>query len=357
MMNKKPIFAIDLGLKQTKMRSEKTKKSFPSFFTYFEDLGTERMKFNDGKKISKYISNVEQDTEYAWGEDLRLVSDDVTVIDTLDFSNRYRTDEFRLLANFAMAELAKDFEEAKHNILDVVVVTGVPSNDYNEENIKDIMKAFKRDHTVQIDGQRYVVRCDEVHVMEQLIGTVYNEMLNDSGEIINESFFDDTVTVVDIGGGTVLVDTLRGLKIQPERSAQRDRGAYFLYDKILTKVYEKNIKGLTQPELELILRNPSKDGDYLFKPNKNESVNITDIVNTQVKRYTRDIKSFVKTTVKRTNDIDTFIFTGGGSNLINKKEIQNTFEYVTFAQDSEYANVNGYYKYGIAIQQEENGDE
>ena len=48
------------------------------------------------------------------------------------------------------------------------------------------------------------------------------------------------------------------------------------------------------------------------------------------------------------------LFTGGGSNLIDKELTQKAFKYTQFVQDSETANVKGYYKYGLAIELENN---
>lgn len=41
---------------------------------------------------------------------------------------------------------------------------------------------------------------------------------------------------------------------------------------------------------------------------------------------------------------DSPFFTGGGANLINKKEVWRAI----FIENSETANVNGFYKYGLA---------
>ena len=51
--------------------------------------------------------------------------------------------------------------------------------------------------------------------------------------------------------------------------------------------------------------------------------------------------------------IDTLFFTGGGANLINQKILKTTFTNAAIVKDTEVANVNGFYKYGLSQQAQE----
>ncbi|MBU8732513.1 hypothetical protein KM915_20915 [Cytobacillus oceanisediminis] len=358
------IFALDLGNKQTKMVSSKTLKNekngskvFPSIFCDYEELGEQATLFSSKKKIDKFATTKEDDFEFAWGKEINQVSTD-KFFDTLQFNNRYNSREFKLLTTFALGELARDFKEAENGIMECLVVTGVPSDDYSESTIKELMKVLSGDHQVSINETSYNIRVKEVLVMNQPIGTIYNEMLDKEGYIENESYFDDSVTVVDLGGGTFIVDTLHNLQLDQSKRLQHDEGAYSLYTKIIAYCVKDGIKGLDQYKLEQILREADPKEGYYFKPNKNESIDISKQVSKGIKKYTLERMNAISTAVKDTSIISKFIFTGGGANLIDRKITKEKFNYTHFVDDAESANVKGYYKYGQAYQLEnsENGD-
>ncbi|MBO0518428.1 hypothetical protein J0695_43015, partial [Streptomyces beijiangensis] len=70
----------------------------------------------------------------------------------------------------------------------------------------------------------------EVQVIPQSVGTVYNELLNNQGEINpeKEHYLEEEITVVDIGGGTILIDTLKNMNLATK--TQFTTGIYTLYD-------------------------------------------------------------------------------------------------------------------------------
>lgn len=351
------VFAIDLGNKQTKMVSSQTLKNevkgckvFPSVYAFYDDIGEKVSLFGRNKEISKYQTSKELDFEFAWGKDINKIKN-VKFMDTLDFtSNRYNTNEFRLLATFALGELAKDFDEAKEGILEVVLVTGIPSRDYNEESVKKLMKVYLGDHQVSIDGVSYNIRVKDVHVMNQPMGTIYNQTLDFEGNVVDTSYLSEIITVVDIGGGTFIVDTLNEMQLDTSMSGQENTGAIDLYQTIVTLCGKENIS-LTVYDVEEILRN--SNGEYFYKPNVNESYNISDIVSKAIKKYTYERINRINTIVKNTNIISRFLMTGGGSNLVNQEDMEKTFKYVEFVEDPETANPKGFYKAGIRIQLEE----
>lgn len=91
------------------------------------------------------------------------------------------------------------------------MVTGVPSDDFNESSVKDLINVLDGRHTITIDDISYTIDVKEVQVIPQSVGTVYNELLNNQGEINpeKEHYLEEEITVVDIGGGTILIDTLK----------------------------------------------------------------------------------------------------------------------------------------------------
>lgn len=341
------VIALDLGNKQTKMVSEKGTKIFPSNFAHYSKMGDSATIFKQKNTIDKYIVNFDQDFEYAWGKDINETINDDQLIKTMMFEGRYRTIEFKLLASFALGEVARDFEEAQEGLLECIVITGVPSSDFNEKDVADVVKSIKGDHNVVINGTSHNIRVKEVYVIPQPVGTIYNEMLDQNGEMVEESYLDENVTVTDVGGGTLLIDRLDNL--QRVTNEQEQNGAYSLYETIKKMVGDQGIKGLSENKIANILRSANVKDGYIYKPNKNESIDITEYVQKAMKQYTREIISSINSAIKGSSDIDRYVFTGGGANLIDHKQVKNQFKYVVFAKDSEIANVQGYYKYGKAL--------
>jgi|SRR5699024_6594901 len=339
------LFALDLGNIQTKIKSRKTEKVLPSKYAYYEDLGNQVTALRKGElDINEYEVNYDDTFSYAWGKDISQAKVK-SFIDTIGFNDRYSSDEFKKLVKFSIGELAKDFPVSKENILNVNVVTGVPTDEFNENSVKTIMDVIKGDHNVTINSVSYVIRVIEVKVLPQPIGTIYNEMLDDNGYIENEDYENETISVVDCGGGTVLIDTLHDMNLSKTERNQTEQGAHYLYDYIIADSLEYNLS-MNRNDVEKILRNQNEK--YIYSPNKNEKHDITNIVNKAITRYTSDLLNLVKTTLKDTSDIDTLFFTGGGANIINQSKVLKTFDRAIFINDSETANVNGFYKFGMA---------
>lgn len=365
------IFSLDLGNKQVKLISSKTleqkenkkketektlveklgAKVLPSHFLDYDDLGDQRTAIGGNQlHIDKYVSGMDKGFEYAWGTDLHLVHAEDRFISTIAFEDRYKRHEFKLLTDFALAELARDFEESKSGIMEVIVSTGVPTDDFNDAAIKDITTALLGDHNIVVNGDSLNIRVKEVHVNPQPVGTAYNEVLDIEGFIKEEqaSLLEEQVVVVDIGGGTLLIDTLKNMNLSNPRT-QKPTGVYDLYDRIVNLVTESGIKGITSYEVERILREANPKEGYFFKPNKNESFPITDQVNKAITKYTREVLNTINTTIKATLRNDTMLFTGGGSNVIRQEDARAQFKFARFVEDSEIANALGFYKFAKAM--------
>lgn len=349
------IFAMDLGNKQTKLYSEKTDKKgkvLPSHFIYSSDLGNDQTSiFKNTLNIHTYKTSFD-DEQYSWGADMHRLHIEDKFLDTISFENRYNTEDFKLLANFALAELASDFgKEAVNSILEVTVITGVPSDDFNETDVKHIMNVLDGDHTITRDGVNYIVRVKDVNVLPQAVGTVYNEILDDTGFVKSdkESLLEEEIVVNDIGGGTHLIDVLKNMNLSA--SYQSTSGIFVLYDMVVNSVKNNHPQGnsITVYEVEQILRQGNSDDGYVYKPSKNVSIDITKEVKSATRKYSREVINRINTSLKQSSSIDTMLFTGGGANLIDQKSVIDRYQHSIFVDQSETANVQGFYKYGVAL--------
>lgn len=343
------LFALDLGNRQVKLMSEVTTKVLPSYFVDAAEYGNrDVLAFAKSENTTHdYVSQRDSDFTYVWGKGLDVSGKFVT--DTIAFNNRYNSNEFRLLVDFSLAELAKDFKESSKGILDVVVVTGVPTEDYeNDDAINQITNSIKGDHSVTVDGEPYVIRVHDVYVLMQPVGTAIDAMVDSTGTIIEGNDVEEGfVGIVDVGGGTVIIDAFDRMNLDTQDRAQLEEGAYSLYNAIRNSVLTKLGHKITEYEVENIVRKGHLAESYVWSPNGREFVDLTNIVMTERKRYTRNVASAVKSTFKAMNRMKKVYVTGGTANLLIKAEFERVIPIASFVRGSETANVRGFYKYGI----------
>lgn len=352
------LFALDLGNRQVKLMSEKGTKVLPSYFVDVTEYGKRdaiTLTRTSEKTTSDYVSQRDSDFTYVWGTGLDVSRKNVT--DTLDFNTRYDTLEFKLLADFALAELARDFKDATKGILDVVVVTGVPTEDYEkDETITYITNALKGVHSATIDGTSYVINVHEVYVLMQPVGTAIDVMVETNGDIVEDNDIEEGyVGVVDAGGGTVLVDAFEKMNLDTKNRVQLEEGSHDLFTEIRNKVISLGHK-ITDHEVERLVRDGNAREVYTWSPNGRETIDLTSIVMKERKRYTRKIAQSVKSTYKAIARMRKIYVTGGTANLFVKEEFERVIKIAQFVPDSETANVRGYYKYGL-INEVTAGDE
>lgn len=343
------LFTLDLGNKQAKIMSRKALKVFPSYFIDVDEygkrdvLGVSKL---TTKTTSDYKSLNDPDMTYVWGPGLDVKMKNVT--ETIGFSNRYDSLEFQLLTDFALAELAKDFESANKFYIDVCVVTGVPTDDYDKPQvIEQITKTIKGVHNVVIDGKTYTVNVHDVFVSRQTVGTAIDVMVDDNLEIIEDNDVENGyIGIVDCGGGTILIDAFENMNLDVRNRRQLEDGSHTLFTDIRNKMVEKNLK-ITDHEVEQLLRNGDENKGYFWSENGNQIHDVTGIVMKQRRLYTRRLAQSVKSTYKKLGNMKRIYVTGGTANLLLQREFINNIPIAVFVKDSETATVRGYYKWGL----------
>ena len=337
------LFAMDLGNRQVKLMSEKGTKVLPAYYVDAAEYGNrDVLKFaKSDVKVHDYTTQRDADFTYVWGEDLDVSGKFVT--DTIGFNNRYNSQEFRNLVDFSLAELASDFNEP---LVEAVVVTGVPTEDYeNDDTITQITNALKGVHSATIDGKAFVVKVNDVYVQQQPVGTAIDVMINDQYEIIPDNDVEEGyIGVADIGGGTVILNAFDHMNLDTKNQAQLEDGAYSLYSAIKNKITTHNI---SEHEIEKIVRAGNESEVYTWSPNGNEKFDFSSIIMTERKRYTRKIASAIKSTFKAMGRMKKIYITGGTANLLIKSEFENAIPIAEFVRDSETANARGFFKFGV----------
>ena len=340
---------LDLGNRQTKLITDQVEEVLPSYFIDADNFGDRAtMNFAKTQVDTNDYTSTKDDVTYVWGTEIDLEYTDF-VTDTLAFGlPRYQSLDFKLLVDFALARLAKGYPEAKKGILDVNVVTGVPTKDHTNSEILDaVTEAIKGDHTVVVDGEKLNIRVHDVYILPQSLGTVINEVTNNDGEVIESAILETSVAVVDGGGGTLLVDILNKMNVDTKKRKQSSHGAYVLYEDITNRIFADHGHNVSEYEIERIVRMGNKD-TYTLSLDGIDDINVTEQVMKAREAYTRNILKEVKAALKSTERISQILVTGGTANLLIKNEFIKAFPNAKFVENSEFANARGFYKFAKA---------
>lgn len=335
------IFALDLGNKQTKLASSKNSYRLPSHFTNLQTGGLNEVTMNNNDNVDVDVFEY-NDKLYRWGKDIDLVSNPVNIKDTIAFGSlRYEQNTFKLLCAFAIAKLANDFVDKDSDTLEVNVVAGLPTEDFeNSECFKSLKDDLYQHFNISINGKPMDIQVKNVIIIPQPIGTIYDTVYNQKRKEIAS----ELINVIDCGGGTTLIDTLNNLEYDVDNTTQCEDGSYKLF-----KAISRRINETTRPNIyniEASIRNGMEDGKFTYHIKKGVDIDITDIVKEEIDNFTDAIIQDIYSNVFNLGSIDELIFTGGGSKIINQDKIKKAFPNSSFSKHGEMSNVFGFYQFG-----------
>ena len=349
------IFAIDLGNKRIKMKSDRGEYVYPASYLTAENvtrgvLGGWKLKGNQVYSIDKTGEN-----RFVWGTELEAYHLSEKMIDTYARSGRIEQKKTQRILEFALGRLALDYKEARTKPLVVQLVLGVPITDLHEESrtIQILKELMIGRHYIRVDGEELIIEIpseDSILVIPQYMGTAF-ELAYDEGMHPVDEYVNGRMGVLDIGGGTILINTSNRLNPAP-MGAERFEGI-----QTLIKIIAGKINSTKLFTIEQLLREGSSSGTYIYRPNRNvsDSKDISFIVKKSIEDYTRfTVAPLVTENFPDIEDIDFIIMTGGGANIVDKTALldeigQEYFNRLIFIEASELANVRGFYKYAFLI--------
>lgn len=344
------IFAIDLGNKRVKMKSDRGEYNYPSSYLNAEHVGERGIMGIPAKENFSYQLDGEDSPSFIWGEDLGIYNLSEKIIDTYARSERMQQKKVQRLLKFALGRLAWDYNESRNSPMVVHLMLGVPITALHREN--DTIEALKEfvigTHYIQIDDEEIMFEIpseEYVSVVPQYMGTILEMSFNNNMERV-EDYANGRVGIMDIGGGTILVNSTNYMTPSPV-GTEIFEGADILIKEVASKVNstKKNI-------IEETLRTGNSVSGYTYSPNRNASnqKDITKIVEKAIEKYTRfTIAPLITGEFPDLEEVDSIILTGGGVNLISKDALkdeigENYFSRIKFVNNAEQANVRGYYK-------------
>lgn len=346
------IFAIDLGNKRIKMKSERGEYSYPSSYLNAEQVVTGGL----GSEIIEqnyHFQTIQDSTNsFIWGPNLEIYNLPERMIDTYARSGRMKQKKTIRIFEFALGRLAMDFPEAFESPLVVHLTLGLSITDMHQESdtIDVLKKLAVGQHQIIIGGRvvTIIIPSEEfLSIIPQYMGTVLN-LAFDQDYQRNRRFSDGRIGVIDIGGGTILINRSVALNPSPIGD-ERFEGIQNLIKEI-----GRRINSTKSFLIEEMLRSVDSEGNYVYPPNSNvqDSKNVSPIVEGEIERYTRfTVAPLVTENFPDIEEVDFIIVTGGGASLLAKEALKDEigeeyFSRLLFLNESEFANVRGFYKGG-----------
>lgn len=257
---------------------------------------------------------------------------------TLDQA-QFFTAHLKPLALAAASRLAGSF-------MPTGLVTGLPIG-YFREYRESITKALQGDHKVvltSLSGKREEknIKINEVKVIPQPFGSLFNLMMNDLGELGEKRYVHEKIGIIDIGFKTADFTVSDKMRYSERGSRTTDTGISKAFGMIAGKLREKS-----NVNIELYrLYDAVERGSIKIKGKEYDLKGPTELVFSQLATA---IASEVDRLWSDDWDIDTIVLTGGGGAALARHLqplINGQVIVVDPAKDPRLCNVKGYWKYG-----------
>ncbi|USI65314.1 ParM/StbA family protein [Lactococcus petauri] len=354
--------ALDLGNKFVKIKSQKKSYCFPTAMLPKKQTGRALVGgLGTASKADLFSTAINDHDNMYFGPGLTEMGYEASWVSTIGFGlSRYTSSDFKAMFEYALAIATKDFEE---EMLEIDLVTGLPSMDEQNDEIVEYLADFlRRSHTVKVVNEKQNTEQEITYAVKALIivpqyyGTLWDLAVDDDLNILDTRIIEGTVGVVDFGGGTTLVDTAHQLGLGAgSNSWQDDTGVDYFHRAV----------HLTSPladyKIERIYLEGDEEKGYIYNPgNPLQIKNLTEPFMEQRQNATDYMKSVYRRRFPKPEELSVIFQTGGGANFLLENQMVELFDgkvSVEFIKDSQMANVRGYYKLGIREGLGEYGDE
>ena len=289
--------------------------------------------------VSEFIINGNNDEILLFGKDLDKVTNNGK--DTASTNDRYNYQSFKDLVECSIGLLAR---EVPDEVVNVVIATGMPSNEIGTEKQKKFEKILNKNRLIEVDGISKTINVKGIKVIAQPMGTLL-DLHMDNGKVFKR-FTEGKYSVLDFGSGTTIIDTYQNMKRVGEESFVINKGMIDFYKRIATHVQRKaGGTPVTPRQIE--------EGLELMqcKASARETIDFREDFYNEQDNVTQEVLSKFETVVGNFNSIDRIVVTGGGANIyfdVLSHYYPNVFEKT---EESQLSNVRGYEKLGDLLRQ------
>ncbi|MTI62240.1 MAG: ParM/StbA family protein [Firmicutes bacterium] len=217
----------------------------------------------------------------------------------------------------------------------VNIVTGLPVNEYSDRLKVKLLESLKGYHQFALNGSSYSLKVNNCKVIPQPFGTIFDQLLDDQGKILNPDYANITLGIIDIGFRTsdfAVADNLEYVDRMSSSSNTALSSAYKLIAREINAEY-----GITKPlyQLDQIIRKES------ITINGRE-INLSPLIEKAFRLTAQNIISEVST-LWNIWEIETVLITGGGG-ITLYDYLLDQINNIMLVRAGQFSNVNGYLK-------------
>ncbi len=317
--------SLDIGYGYTKgVGPDGLRFSFPSVIGAAEDIrfATDLIRGREEPPIQF------GDARFFYGEQAVLQS---RVQSAIFDRSRVHDATFKMLFVASLVEMARRFPDARR----VNVVTGLPVDFFGDRN--DVVQLFEGAYRITAE-RALELTVESVVVAPQPFGSLFRELLNDSGKIVNNSLEHGRIGVIDVGTYTtdfVVSDELRYV--------QRLSGSARIgWSKIISQV-QQALGDLYQLELmPYEVDRAVQAGEVRVR---GEPVAIESLIAPAVADVRTAIIARARDLWGAGADLDRVLVTGGGGPHLYDA-IHEVYPHAVLLSDTFWANAEGFYRFG-----------
>ena len=313
---------IDLGYNATKVMSDRGRGMFISV------VGTpDRARFSLNGTGQDIVLTIPGDGQWLVGEGAVVQSRFATRREDRGW---IESEEYYRLMLAALTEVTAGSVELK-------IVTGLPVSFYGDKQA--LQDRFLGQHRVQRDGRRsQTINISECRVIPQPFGAVLAMALDENGRIMNNDIAHGNIGVIDIGGKTTNLLSVRRLAEIARETSSVNLGAWDVVRQA------REFLAVECPELDLrdheIVEAISQRQVRYF----GEPVDLSPIVDAAIEPMAEQVIAQASQLWNSGARLDAVLVTGGGAHLFGSY-LQDYFRHAHVVDDPVFANVVGYYRF------------
>ncbi|MEI5909435.1 plasmid segregation protein ParM [Bacillus spongiae] len=336
MSNKRIVIGLDHGNGWVKAKTDSNMVVLPSYIARKDSLGEG---LTGGKlELNEFESSTHKGEVYVWGKDVVKAE---RPLSTYGSQNRYQQKYYKLLNQFALAKVLGNYTG---DVVEALVITGIPSQEKGTELEKDLESTLRGSHLVKVDGKEIIIKVTKVVIVPQPVGTLMSQYLDNDGFVKEESYEEDAVAVIDVGTGTTDLDHIKELRRQTDDFDSIKIGMFDVYKKISDFVNRQNPSANATPQK---VEEQFENGSYTVS--KRSKIDITGIKEDVLETVAMDIKNSIIQRWRTWDRFDEIIITGGGATPLGQK-LKELIGDATPIKEAQIANAEGFYKYGKFIE-------
>lgn len=330
---------LDIGYGEVKVVTAKEALKFPSVYARATD-----MKFTTAKTATEYPGETITDDEGKWivgfmaQKHAPISKQRMLKGRTADESNIGHVARLRL----AKVALGKLFP-GRHNgeIVHIRIATGLPVD--HMPGAAEFKATFYGQHRIITDATDFVANITEVMVMPQPYGTIYREMITETGKL--NPCHDFTRTgVVDIGRYTIDVTVDDDGEYLDQFSGSAEGGVFTLQERIGADYYGRFGQKPLLPDVETIIRS----GCVRVRGKLED---FTEVLRIGVNELSEATLNLITDKWQGGANVDVIYVSGGGASLVFN-DIKAAYPQAQLTEEAQLANAQGYFNYAMFTQRE-----